>query len=143
MKVDALRIRLAHEAEVKTVIGMAVDAARQHRIDNISLIKLHKSFISYLEDANPTIFVAVKGGQIVGCLAARICEFDYRDGLYTAQRLLYVMPAFRGSRVAASLLSHWIAWSRALGAIEAVGGKTAKPFRIRLDATRKRGRRRG
>lgn len=143
MKADATHVRLAHEGEATAVISMALAAAREHRVDKISLIKLHKAYRSYLEDANPTIFVAVKGGKLAGCLAARICEYDHCDGLFTTQRLLYVLPAYRGTRVAASLMSNWVDWSRQLGAAEAIGGKTLKPLRIGLDATRKRGRRRG
>lgn len=81
-------------------------------------------FYRYLTTANPTIFVAELGRELIGFLNARICEYEHTAGFFTAQHVLYVKPAWRGTRAAAaaSLLDRFVTWSAELGAKEIVGG---------------------
>lgn len=78
---------------------------------------------AYRADADPTFFVAEgRDRQIVGFLMARWMYYEHRDGFYTAQSVLYVSPANRGSRAAASLMKHFVEWSKRVGASAIVGG---------------------
>jgi GNAT superfamily N-acetyltransferase len=87
-----------------------------------SLDVLRATFRSYLEKATPTLFFVEDKGKIVGLLGAYICLFDYRDGLYTTQRILYVSPENRGTRAAVLLVKELIRWSKSLGAVKIDGG---------------------
>lgn len=87
-----------------------------------SLDVLRATFKGYLEKATPTIFFVEDKGAIVGLLGAYICRFDYRDGLYTTQRILYVSPENRGTRAAVLLVKELIRWSKSLGAVKIDGG---------------------
>jgi GNAT superfamily N-acetyltransferase len=84
--------------------------------------KVWATFASYLERAHPTIFVAEADREVIGLLNATISEYNFADGFYTTQEVLFVRPDKRGSRAAALLLREFTRWSDMLGALENTGG---------------------
>ncbi len=126
-------VRLADERDRQKLLIMA-QAASDETGEPICISAVNDQINKYFVNANPTIFVVEAAQrQIVGCLAGRICQFDHKPGLYTTQRFLYVEPAFRRTRAAASLVRELIAWSRIVGASEIHGGNS-NGFRTRAIA---------
>ena len=77
----------------------------------------------YLQHCTSTFFVVDTGaGHVIAFLQAMMFGYDYRAGLYTVQKVLYVKPEKRGSRAAAILMKHLIAWSKEIGADRIEGG---------------------
>ena len=60
--------------------------------------------------------------RVIGFMVAYMFAFDYRDGLYTTQRVIYVSPEHRGTRAAVLLAKELIRWSKLLGAAKIQGG---------------------
>lgn len=81
-----------------------------------------ETYRRYLATAHPTIFMAEQGRRVVGFMHATISAYNFSDGIYTTQEIVFVHPDKRGSRAAALLLSHFTRWSDGLGAIENTGG---------------------
>ncbi len=119
-----ITVRLATEDDLDAIAEMAernvVDTLphltfdRQRVVDTVS---------EYLTTAEPTIFVAEDGaGHVTGMLVSSIQQYRAASGLFTTQEVLFVSPGARGTRAAAALMKHLIAWSKSLGAIEIIGG---------------------
>lgn len=104
-------IDLARSAVAESVRGFGFDPDRVRRV-----------FRAYLECANPTIFVADDRRDVVGFLNASISRYDFTDGHYTTQEVIFVRPDKRGTRAAVLLVRELIAWSDRLGAREITGG---------------------
>ena len=68
------------------------------------------------------MFVAEHQRKVVGLLVATINSYRHADGLYTTSEVIFVHPAFHGSRAAVLLVKELIRWSEMLGAIEITGG---------------------
>ena len=118
-----MRVRLALEKEADAVVEMTRAAMAEARpwlaFDEA---KARESFERYLDTAEPTIFVAEQAGQLVGFASASIMEYRAAGGLFVVHEVLFVRPEHRGSRAAALLVHHLLAWSRSLGATEIVSG---------------------
>lgn len=84
--------------------------------------KMRATYRRYLMTAHPTYFVVEQDRKLIGFLKATISEYDFSDGIFTTQDVLYVHPAKRGTRAAALLLSQFCQWSDRLGAVENTGG---------------------
>ncbi len=116
-------VRLGFEEDVDEIVEMARDNAAATRAEHeFKEDIVRATYFRYIDTADPTIFVAEDKGRIVGFLVALICGYEFTDGLYTVQRVLYVRPDRRGGRTAALLMKHFIAWSEQLGAKEIIGG---------------------
>ena len=72
--------------------------------------------------ADPTVFVAGLGEDLVGYLTARMVAYAAAAGFFTNQEVIYVRPDKRGTRAAVSLLRTFVEWSREIGAREAFMG---------------------
>lgn len=72
--------------------------------------------------AQPTIFVVEHQRKVIAYLMSYICAFDYRDGHYTTQRVIYVSPEHRGTRAAVLLVKELVRWSKSIGAAKIDGG---------------------
>ncbi len=119
-----LTVRLATEEDLDAIAEMAetniIDTLphltydRQRVVDTVT---------EYLTTAEPTIFVAEDSdGYVTGMLVSSIQQYRAAAGLFTTQEVLFVRPGSRGTRAAAALMKHLIAWSKSLGAIEIIGG---------------------
>lgn len=116
-------VRLALENEVEDIVEMA-----RHNCETTcageaySAEKVRETFQRYLDTAESTFFVVEHERKIIGFLQAYMLSYDYREGLYTVQKVLYVTPEKRGSRAAMLLMKHLIEWSRQIGADRIEGG---------------------
>lgn len=102
---------LAQMQVEETVPGKVFDPERAGR-----------AFDSAIAKAHPTIFVAEQRREVIGYLAAELCEYSFASGIYVEQRVLYVRPDKRGSRAAASLVQEFIRWGEIVGADEWIFG---------------------
>ena len=118
-----MEVRLAFERDESIVIDMCranVEETRPHLVFNEG--RCRATFRNYLEHADPTVFVADDKGDVVGLLVCNFYEHRGADGQFATQEVLYVRPDKRGTRAAALLMKELIAWARALGVNEIVGG---------------------
>jgi GNAT superfamily N-acetyltransferase len=116
-------VRLALEKDTPEIIEMSRAACYEScPEDEFSVKRFSKTVKRSFDHADPTFFICEDRGHVKGLLAARICDFDYKDGLFVTQRFLYVKPEYRGSRAAALLMNQLIEWADRLGAICIEGG---------------------
>lgn len=117
-------VRLALEHEAELIVEMAAINAAQTKPEHVfNPDRVREVFASYIAGADPTIWVVEdRNRAVVGFLSAGICAYDFTDGIFTTQKVLFVRPESRGSRAAAVLMRHLIEWSKRLGAKEIVGG---------------------
>lgn len=87
-----------------------------------SVERLKQTFHAGITKAQPTIFVVEHQRKVIGFAAAYICTFDYRDGHYTTQRVIYVSPEHRGTRASVLLVRELVRWSQSIGAAKIDGG---------------------
>lgn len=87
-----------------------------------SVEKLAATFDRGITKAEPTIWVVEKNRKAIGFMASYIRGFDYRDGHYTTQRVIYVSPEHRGTRAAVLLAKELVRWSKSIGAVKIEGG---------------------
>jgi L-amino acid N-acyltransferase YncA len=119
-----ITVRLATEDDLDAIAEMAernvVDTLPHLTFDRQRVVD---TVTEYLTTAEPTIFVAEDGaGHVTGMLVSSIQQYRAASGLFTTQEVLFVSPGARGTRAAAALMKHLIAWSKSLGAIEIIGG---------------------
>ncbi|MCY0148307.1 GNAT family N-acetyltransferase [Hoeflea sp. G2-23] len=116
-------IRLALKEDVSSIVDMARANCDETCADeDFDAGMVHATFARYLETANPTFFVVEDHRQVIGFLQCYMFGYDYRAGLYTVQKVLYVKPEKRGTRAAVLLIKHLIQWSQQLGADRIEGG---------------------
>jgi GNAT superfamily N-acetyltransferase len=112
-----VRLALAHEEdEVLSLARQNAAVVSPHVTWNQAVASA--TFRRYLTAADPTFFVAVDDGKIVGFLTASIHGFTFASGIFTIQDVIYVSPDRRGTRAAARLLKAFDQWSEELGAVE-------------------------
>jgi GNAT superfamily N-acetyltransferase len=115
-------VRLALESEVEDIVRMGEQNCVISKL-KFDPDRVRETFRCYLDTANPTFFVCEgEGRKPVGFLEATINDYDYRDGIFVCQKVLFVAPENRGTRAAVYLTKHLIAWARLLDAVEIVGG---------------------
>lgn len=116
-------VRLALEEDRETIVAMgAANVAETCPDEDYDRDMVRDLFQRYLDTANPTFFVVEHQRKVIAFLQAYICDYDYRAGLYTVQKVLYVSPANRGTRAAVLLTRELIRWSKMLGADRIEGG---------------------
>ncbi|QIG74319.1 N-acyltransferase protein [Rhizobium phage RHph_N65] len=116
-------VRLALEEDTDAIIELArmnCEISTPHL--TFSPEKVRETVQSYLEYASPTMFVVEHNREVIGLLVATINEYRHADGLYTTSEVIFVKPAYHGSRAAILLVRELIRWSERLGAIEITGG---------------------
>lgn len=116
-------VRLAMPEDMAAVVSMGgANVAETCPGEAFDPTIAERTFYAYLETANPTFFVCEQNRKVIGFLQAHIWGYDYRAGLFTAQKVLYVLPENRGTRAAVLLMKHFIRWSQQLGADRIMGG---------------------
>lgn len=118
-----MRVRLAEErdlAELSDMVRGAMAEARPWLVYDER--RAHETFYEYLDSANPTIFVAEDADGLAGFVNASIHEYRMSAGLFVLHEVVFVRPEKRGTRAAARLMNHLVAWSKSLGAVEIIGG---------------------
>lgn len=116
-------VRLADVPDIDAVVAMgAANVAETMPGEDYDAAIVRETFVKYLRTANPTFWVVEDQRRVIGFLEAYMSAYDYRAGLYTIQKVLYVTPAKRGTRAAVLLIRELIQWSKMLGADRIVGG---------------------
>lgn len=115
------RLALETDEDAYVELGrMAVELSVRHV--EFREEKVRALFHRYLERASPTITVVEHQREVIAFLNATVSDYDFADGIYTTQEVLFVRPDRRGTRAAALLLSEFTRWSDQLGALENTGG---------------------
>lgn len=117
-------IRLAIDNDEDAVIELMRADVEETKFPHTGYVepRARETFQGYLARADPVIFVAEEGRKIVGMLAASLVGYRLAYGHKAICEVIYVDPAYRGSRAATRLLRHAEAWARRVGAKELVGG---------------------
>lgn len=116
-------VRLGLEEDEDEFVELARQAAAEGS-PHVPFVEqvMRETYRRYLATAHPTFFVAEQGRKLIGFMKASISGYDFSDGIYTTQEVLYVHPAKRGTRAAALLMENFCQWSDRLGALENTGG---------------------
>lgn len=116
-------VRLALEADFDVIVEMARANIAETRPEmGFDAHTAYETCYSYLDKADPTIFVVEDQREVIGMLLAAIHGYRAATGLWTSQEVLFVRPDKRGTRAAVLLMKHLVAWSERLGAKEIIGG---------------------
>lgn len=116
-------VRLAMNYDIPAIIEMAranMDETCPHLVFDEE--RCRKICEQSIERAQPTIWVVDLKREAIAFLSAEMYEYDAAEGFYTTQKVLYVKPAYRGSRAALILMKTLVEWSEKLGANEIIGG---------------------
>lgn len=70
-----------------------------------------------LINGHGVVFVAEKGGNIIGGFAGGISEFWFCNSLHAFDYGLFILPEHRGGSAAIRLLSAFEHWAKAMGAV--------------------------
>ena len=116
-KPDAI-VRLAEWPDFLALVDLAEAATALHPHLKFSKKRALNTFSRYMNEANPTIWVAESRGAIVGALAGDIGTYLVADGHFTVVELFYVQPEKRGTRAASLLIREFVEWSDNLKASE-------------------------
>lgn len=117
-------IRLAVEADEDALVEMMRADIEETKFPPTGFdeSRARETFRSYIDSADPVIFVAEDKRRPIGVLGASIVKYRLAHGHKVICEVLYVEPAYRGSRAATSLLKHVESWARRIGASELIGG---------------------
>jgi GNAT superfamily N-acetyltransferase len=116
-------VRLALEEDFPKIVSMA-----KHNIETtcphigFDEYTAYETLFSYLDTAEPTVFVAEEGRELAGFVLASIVGYRASTGHKVICEVLYTDPAYRGSRAATSLVRHVLKWAEGIGAKEVLGG---------------------
>lgn len=118
-----MHVRLAYEPDIEAFVEMAHDNMTNTRPDMVwNEERCRDTFWGYIDSAAPTIWMCMKGEEAVGFLVGDMYSYRAADGIFITQEVIYVRPAYRGSRAALLMMRELIAWGERLGAREIVGG---------------------
>lgn len=117
-------VRLALEGDIDVVTSMMKADVEETGFPKTGYdnVRARETFRNYISQADPVIFVAETEGKVVGVLAASLMGYRLAYGHKAVCEVIYVDPAYRGTRAATRLLKHVEAWARRVGARELVGG---------------------
>lgn len=118
-----MKVRLADARDEEVIVEMARLNMEQTRPSlTFNEARCRATVQSYLDHADPTIFVADGPEGVTGMLVCNFYENRAADGLFATQEVLFVRPDKRGTRAAALLMKELISWAGLIGATEIVGG---------------------
>lgn len=116
-------VRLAMPEDEAALIDLTQrDMAESMPDHEFDLATALKTFKSYFETANPTIWVVEDRREVIAFLLAGMYEYRAAKGFFTCQEALFVREDRRGGRAAMLLMQNFIAWSERIGALEIRGG---------------------
>lgn len=116
-------VRLGMPEDIDAFVEMAVANLEETMPgEPYSRARLAETYWRYLDHAQPTIWFVEQRRKLVGFMMAYMFSFDYRDGHYTTQRVIYVSPENRGTRAAVLLAKELVRWSKSLDAAKIEGG---------------------
>lgn len=116
-------VRLALEDDEDAIVEMARINAEQTMAHHVFRPERVREIVrQYLDTASPTLWVVEDRRKIVGFMQASLHLYDFTDGFFVSQQVLFVRPEHRGTRAAVHLVKELIAWAERLGAKEITGG---------------------
>jgi L-amino acid N-acyltransferase YncA len=116
-------VRLGMEEDIEDVVEMARLNVEETRSEHgFSADRVREVYNRYIENGNPVVYIAEHQRKAVGFLLASVCRFQFADGHFGVQEVLFVRPEFRGTRAAVLLMKHLIAEAERQGLKELVGG---------------------
>lgn len=116
-------VRLAMEYDIEPYVELARQGAEESsRHVGFNPEKVRDTFRQYLAEAHPTIWVVEDKREIIAFMNATISSYNFADGIFTTQEILFVRKDRRGGLAAARLLQNFCDWSDKLGALESTGG---------------------
>ena len=116
-------VRLGLSNDIDDFIRMAVANLEETMPgEPYSKARLAETYWRYLDSAQPTIWFVEHRRKLIGFAMSYMHQFDYRDGLFTTQRVIYVSPENRGTRAAVLLVNELVRWSKSIGAVSIEGG---------------------
>lgn len=117
-------VRLALETDFEAIVEMARLNIEETRSDlTFDEHLAWETCYSYLDNAEPTIFVCEDKGQVIGMTLSSINAYRAAAGLFTTQEVLFVRPEKRGTRAAVLLMKNLIDWSKSIPDVrEIIGG---------------------
>jgi GNAT superfamily N-acetyltransferase len=78
--------------------------------------KLSASFMQMMGDSNRILVVVRVDGVMVGAMAAYIDTYWFSDRIFSENIFVYVIPRWRGTNIAGTLLNIYKTWARNRGA---------------------------
>ncbi len=115
--------RLALEEDFDEIVEMSrMNAAETRASLAFNEDKCRQTLYNYTDSASPTVWVCEDKRKIAGFFVGEMHDYRAFDGLFTTQEVMFVKPAYRGTRAAVLLMKNFIAWSEMLGALECIGG---------------------
>ncbi len=116
-------VRLAMDYDIPEIIEMAVANLEETMPgEPYSRERLRDTFYRSVKLAQPTTWVVEQERKLIGFMMSYMFGFDYRDGHYCTQRVIYVLPANRGTRAAVLLARELVRWAKETGAAKIEGG---------------------
>src|ERR1700744_6460587 len=118
-------VRLALENECEDIVRMAkmnVSETLPAELDRFDPDCVRDTFGRYLNEAATTFFVVEENRAVIAFLQACMYGYDYRPGLYTVQKVLFVTQEKRRTGASVMLMQELIRWSRLIGADRIEGG---------------------
>jgi len=113
------------ESDIDAIVEMAKENVFSTKLDDVSHFSeacVRGTCRRSIDTGNPIFFVVEKDRKVIGFLQMGLSNYDFRDGFYTTQRVLYVSPENRGTRASVLLMRRLVDESVRLGAAEIVGG---------------------
>jgi GNAT superfamily N-acetyltransferase len=115
--------RLAMPEDADAIVAIARQNAEETKeLDRFSERRVREVIDEYLKEGDPVIYVSESRRRVTGVLVAGTGRLDYRDGFFVSQRVLCVLPEYRGTRAAVLLVKALIEWAKRLGATDVFGG---------------------
>ena len=116
-------VRLGLEKDVDRIVELArINHGLSTPYLEFSEEKVRETYQEYLDTAATTFFVCEEQGEVVGFVVASMNQYYHATGLYVACEVIFVDPAYHGSRAAILLMKELIQWARLLNAVEITGG---------------------
>lgn len=114
-----ISVRLAMPEDKDAVLSLAqmqVEETLPHLDFRRDLAE--RTFERIVTTADPTGFVALQDGEVIGYLMATLNTYSFSSGVFVSQEVLYVRPDKRGTRAAVHLIKEFVRWGEIVGARE-------------------------
>lgn len=116
-------VRLGLEKDVDRIVELAlINHGLSTPYLEFSEEKVRQTYQDYIDTAATTFFVAEEDGKVIGFVMATMNEYRHATGLYVACEVVFVDPAYHGSRAAILLVKELVRWAELLNAVEITGG---------------------
>lgn len=113
-----MNVRLMAERDIPKVVAMGADmhAESQYRGMDYDPYVCHALAEAVIQDPNQIALVAETDGEVVGMISGYVAPFYFGSDLMAADRILYVMPEYRGSSAFIRLVKAFCEWATEEGA---------------------------